>query len=115
MTGGVPNASWNVQLRETPAKLAETVSEGSGVAAVTDSPYATYAFLRGVIDADPSAIFVKDSDGRYVFVNQAVAEVFGRSASEIIGFTDAQLALHPDEAEAVRLVDRQVMSSGREV
>ena len=79
------------------------------------SLYATYEFLRGVIDTDPTPIFVKDRYGRYVFVNQAVAEVFGRSISQILGRTDAQLALRPEEADAVCRVDRQVISTGREV
>lgn len=116
MTGDVPRAPCDVTLRETPENPDDPRSHAAGRAGREgESPYSNYAFLRGVIDADPTAIFVKDRDGRYVFVNQAVADVFGLQVSELLGQTDAQLALRPEEAEAVRRVDCEVMNSGQEI
>lgn len=115
MTGDVQGATWDSTLRDNPDTHADRSLAACRPELAGDSPYSTFAFLRGVIDTDPTPIFVKDREGRYVFVNQAVADVFGRSSSEMLGLTDAQLALHSAEAAAVRSVDCEVMNSGREV
>jgi PAS domain S-box-containing protein len=39
----------------------------------------------------PALAWVKDPDGRYVFVNEAAARAFGRTESEIMGQTDQDL------------------------
>ena len=41
-------------------------------------------FLRAVIDASPSMIFVKDIDGHFVFVNPAMATFFDTSVESLI-------------------------------
>jgi len=67
--------------------------------------------LQAVIDATPDAIFVKDLNGCYVLVNEAMARFLHKSADEIIGKHDRQL--YPEET-ARRFVedDRQVLASG---
>ncbi len=67
--------------------------------------------LQKVIDTDPSLIFVKDWDGRFVLVNQAVADVYSCSTRELIGKTDADFSNRPEEIEQFRQADREVMSS----
>ena len=47
-------------------------------------------FLRGVIDAAPAAINIKDRDGRYVLVNRYLAAMFGVSPEDMVGRTDEQ-------------------------
>ncbi len=54
-------------------------------------------FLQTVIDTNPNQIFVKDRDGKYVLVNQAVAEFHGTTVENLLGKTDAQLS--PNQAE----------------
>jgi PAS domain S-box-containing protein len=115
VTKDVHDTTQGVILRETQDPQGDPSLAACRSNAVGDSPYSTFAFLRGVIDADPTPIFVKDREGRYVFVNHAVADVFGKSVGEMLGLTDAQLALHSAEAAAVRRVDCEVMNSGREV
>jgi len=69
--------------------------------------------LRQIIDANPSLIFVKDWDGRFVLVNQAVAEIYGTTVEALVGKTDADF--NPDKEEVAHFLrnDREVMSSGR--
>ncbi|MEX2156902.1 MAG: response regulator [Gemmatimonadales bacterium] len=69
--------------------------------------------LRQIIDANPSLIFVKDWDGRFVLVNQAVAEIYGTTVDSLVGKTDADF--NPNEEEVAHFLrnDREVMSSAR--
>jgi PAS domain S-box-containing protein len=73
------------------------------------------AFLRQVIDADPNFIFVKDSDGRFVLANQAVADLYDTTVEAILGRTDADFGLHASEVEQFRAGDLQAMQTQREV
>ncbi len=47
--------------------------------------------VQNILDNIPSVIFLKDTEGKYVLVNQKMEEVFGMTAAEIIGNTDLQL------------------------
>jgi PAS domain S-box-containing protein len=71
------------------------------------------SLLRAVTDNAPDAIFLKDREGRILFVNRAATAVIGKSAGEMIGKADREL--HPD-VEIVRLIeetDQRVMNSDR--
>ncbi|PYP12359.1 MAG: hybrid sensor histidine kinase/response regulator [Gemmatimonadetes bacterium] len=68
--------------------------------------------LRQIIDANPSLIFVKDWDGRFVLVNQATAEIYGTTVESLIGKTDADFNPNADEVAHFLHYDRDVMSSG---
>jgi PAS domain S-box-containing protein len=69
--------------------------------------------LRQIIDANPSLIFVKDWDGRFLLVNQAVAEIYGTTVDGLIGKTDADFNSRTDEVAHFLRNDREVMSSAR--
>jgi two-component system cell cycle sensor histidine kinase/response regulator CckA len=69
--------------------------------------------LRQIIDANPSLIFVKDWDGRFVLVNQATAEVYGTTVPALVGKTDADFNPNAEEVAHFLRDDRDVMSSGR--
>jgi len=68
--------------------------------------------LRQIIDANPSLIFVKDWDGRFVLVNQATAEIYGTTVESLIGKTDADFNSNAEEVAHFLRDDRDVMSSG---
>src|SRR6266581_6827876 len=68
--------------------------------------------LRQIIDANPSLIFVKDWDGRFVLVNQATAEIYGTTVDSLVGKTDADFNPNPEEVAHFLRHDRDVMSSG---
>ncbi|MFA6164041.1 MAG: PAS domain S-box protein [Methylobacter sp.] len=55
------------------------------------------AFLRQVIDAAPSMIFVKDREGRYLLGNEAVAQAYGTRPESLVGLTDENLNPNDDE------------------
>lgn len=70
-------------------------------------------FLRTVIDATPSMIFVKDAQGRFILCNEALAQCYGASIEEILGHTDADF--NGDAAEVAGFLDddRAVIESRR--
>jgi PAS domain S-box-containing protein len=69
------------------------------------------AFLRRVIDLDPSYVYAKDRDGRYTLANQAMAKVWGTTPAQLIGRTDAEV--HPGyrELDRIRQYDLEVIES----
>jgi PAS domain S-box-containing protein len=67
------------------------------------------AFLRQVIDIDPNFIFVKDREGRFVLVNQALAEAYGTTVDGLVGKTDADFNPNLEEVEHFRRDDLEVM------
>jgi len=72
------------------------------------------AFLGQVIDIDPNFIFVKDRDGRFVFVNQALADAYGATVDALVGKTDADFNPNLEEVEHFRRDDLEVMDSLQE-
>lgn len=73
-----------------------------------------HAFLRQVIDLNPSLIFAKDRQGRFTLVNQAVADVYGASIGALIGRTDADFSANPAEVAHFQHDDLEVMNSLQE-
>jgi PAS domain S-box-containing protein len=73
-------------------------------------------FMRAVIDTDPNVVFVKDGDGRYVLVNDALARVYGLSPDDLLGYTDvdlcARMGLDVAQAQQFQANDRYVLESG---
>ena len=69
--------------------------------------------LRTVMDLVPHFIFAKDADGRFIFVNQALAESVGLTPEAMIGHTDEEIV--PDAAQVghFRRDDLEVIESGR--
>jgi PAS domain S-box-containing protein len=65
--------------------------------------------LRAVLDNTPSAIFLKDPDGRYLLVNRAFERLHHRPAAELIGKLDRDVLL-PEVAERMRVDDLRVMA-----
>jgi len=72
-------------------------------------------FLRQVLDIDPSLIFVKDRQGRFLLANEALASAYGTNIDDIVGKTDADFNPSAEEVEFFRRVDLEVMDSRREV
>ncbi len=47
--------------------------------------------INTMIEATPDAVFIKDKQGRYIFVNPTAALLFGKTAEDIIGKTASDL------------------------
>ncbi|MEX2527269.1 MAG: ATP-binding protein [Gemmatimonadota bacterium] len=68
--------------------------------------------LRTVLDAIPTRVSWKDTDGRYLGCNAAFAEDMGLPGPEAVaGLMDADL-LPADQVDGARLADRRVVETG---
>lgn len=71
------------------------------------------AFLRQVIDTAPAFIFVKDTEGRFLLVNQALADIAGYTVEEMIGKHTTDVL--PEEVAAPLLEnDQEVIATGKD-
>ncbi len=71
------------------------------------------ARLRQVIDLVPHFIFARDARGRFILVNQAVAELYGTTVEELTGNTDADIAPPDATVRYFGADDLEVIRSGR--
>ena len=70
-----------------------------------------YSLIQSVLASTDDLVFAKDSDGRYVLMNEAGGRLHGRPVDEIVGRTDAQI-FQPALAAELRANDLEVMRSG---
>ena len=68
-------------------------------------------FLRQVIDLNPNFIFAKDREGRFVLVNQALADAYGSTVDQLLGKTDADFNSNAEEVKRFRRIDLKVMDT----
>jgi len=69
-------------------------------------------FLDSVIDAMPHDVYVKDEQGRWLIVNDAMCRTFQVPRERLLGHTAADL-LPPDKARVIEAQDREVLASDR--
>lgn len=70
-------------------------------------------FLYQIINLIPDLIFVKDWDGRFTLVNNAVADLYGTTVDDLLGKTDADFNPNAEDVQKFLEQDRKVMSSGK--
>src|SRR5207249_9132235 len=100
-------------LKDRLVRLGPAVLEALGRARQREALRRQERLLRQIIDANPSLIFVKDWDGRFVLVNQATAQVYGTTVDALVGKTDADFNPNIEEVAHFLRDDREVISSGR--
>jgi PAS domain S-box-containing protein len=68
-------------------------------------------FLQTVIDSNPNPFFVKNSEGKFLLLNQAYADFYGLTVEDLIGKTHADF--HPERAEVEQFLseDRAVLDA----
>lgn len=71
------------------------------------------AFLRQIIDAVPSMIFVKDREGRFMLSNEALALCYGTSPDSLTGLTDENFNPNADEVTHFYQNDLDVIRTGQ--
>lgn len=69
----------------------------------------THGLMQTILDAAPEPIFAKDTESRYVLVNEACCRVMGKDRAAILGRKDHEI-FPADLAERIVLVDRSVIS-----
>ncbi|MGE4264377.1 MAG: PAS domain S-box protein [Desulfovibrio sp.] len=70
--------------------------------------------LERIINTLPVGVFWKDKNGAFLGCNEFFAKVLGaHGPDELIGKTDQDLGMPPDEVEAYRTDDRKVLATGQ--
>ncbi|MEY4374824.1 MAG: hypothetical protein RL760_991 [Candidatus Eisenbacteria bacterium] len=67
-----------------------------------------------ILDALDVAVYAKDRDGRYTYVNRYVCELFKLTADEIVGHDDSHF-FDLEQSNALKINDAEVMASGKPV
>ena len=68
------------------------------------------SLLQAISDKSPTVTYVKDLDGRYLFVNQSFLDLFHITQEEILGRTDID-RFGAEIAERFRSMDRRVVEA----
>ena len=76
----------------------------------TDGGQTLDSQFESVVDQLGEAIFLKDREGRYRYVNEAMADLFDSTREAVVGQTDADF-FGADEAAEIRADDEAVMES----
>jgi PAS domain S-box-containing protein len=71
------------------------------------------ARLRQVIDLVPHFIFAKDTEGRYILANRALAEAHATTIRELLGKTAVEIGTDPEEARQFEADDQEVLRTGQ--
>ena len=71
--------------------------------------------LRQVIDLVPHLIYARDSEGRYVLCNAAGARQLGLTPETMIGKTDREIQITPDDATRFLDTDQEVLRTGQPI
>ncbi|MGA1237572.1 MAG: PAS domain-containing sensor histidine kinase [Limisphaerales bacterium] len=68
--------------------------------------------LQAVTEATTDAIFVTDTNGRYLLLNSGAAKLGGSPPNSILG-KDVTAVFNPEDAQRIMQHDREIMSSGQ--
>jgi PAS domain S-box-containing protein len=69
--------------------------------------------LRRIMDIVPSMIFVRNTRGRFLMVNQAVAEAYGMAVEDLISRSHESVHPDPVQLQGYLADDRKALESGR--
>jgi PAS domain S-box-containing protein len=72
---------------------------------------ASQELLQSVIEGMGDPVFVKDTDSRYLLINQATVQLFGVTRAEVVG-RGAEAVVPPDVARFVQESDVRVLREG---
>ncbi|MEO5373483.1 MAG: PAS-domain containing protein [Alphaproteobacteria bacterium] len=70
--------------------------------------------LHAILTHSAAVIYLKDTAGRYLLVNQQFERIVGRDSGRIVGNTNRDL-FHPQAAERMQASDRLALDSGRRI
>ena len=106
-------ASSQGQLKELNARLEQRVADRAAELARAEAARReTEDRFRAFTDHSPAVSFMKDEDGRMVFVSRACADRFGITPEDWLGKLDADI-WPADLAAKLRANDRAVLAAGR--
>lgn len=67
--------------------------------------------IDAIVNSSTDAIFVKDTEGRYLLLNQTAAALVGKPVLEVLGRDDTDL-FSPEQARQIMAEDRQLLTDG---
>ncbi len=70
-------------------------------------------FFEQVIDAVPTSIFVRDRHHQFILINQPGADIHGVTPADLIGQTELDYNLTPEDLQALTTVNQRVMETGQ--
>ncbi|MFL5354269.1 ATP-binding protein [Archangium sp.] len=73
------------------------------------------AFMLAILDADPTLVYVRDRQRRFVFVNKALADAYGTTPTELVLQRPDEVHSQGQETEVFDEVDQRVFATGAEV
>lgn len=94
---------------------------GTVVADVTDQVRESLAaqreaaFIREVFERLPNLIYAKDRHRRFTLANRAMAELLGASPDDVLGRTERELGVTPEDVQRSDHDDSAVLESGSEL
>ncbi|MCG8587726.1 MAG: PAS domain-containing protein [Proteobacteria bacterium] len=91
------------------------VQEQTELQSTIDALERSESTLRLVLDHVPYHVFAKDREGRYVFVNRAMAEAAGMTAQEMLGRTPLETPANEADARQLMDQDRQLLENNEKV
>jgi len=98
------------QLRVRVDELEKSIGEGSYLVGVLDdSPYLQ---MKVILDSIPDIAWLKDGEGKFVAVNEALCKAIGMKAEDVIGKTDYEVS-PKDLARQYVADDEEVMRTRR--
>jgi PAS domain S-box-containing protein len=100
-------------LKDRLVRLLPAVTEALERARQRQALHRQERLLREIIDANPSLIFVKDWEGRFLLVNKATADIYGTTVEALVGKTDADFNPNNEEVAHFLRDDQAVISSGQ--
>jgi PAS domain S-box-containing protein len=69
-----------------------------------------YALLTAITEGTDDIIFVKDTEGRYMFVNSSISKINSYQPDDMLGKTDLEL-FPPEQARAIREIDLNILAT----
>ncbi|MGZ8200255.1 MAG: PAS domain S-box protein [Methylosarcina sp.] len=89
-----------------------TTEDITGIKNVQETLQQERAFLRQIIDAVPSTIFVKDREGRFLLGNEALAQSYGTRTESLVGLTEKDFNFNTEEVAHFQQNDLNVFNTG---
>jgi len=68
---------------------------------------------RALVDLIPYPVNAKDTEGRFLLVNPAMARLAGRTVDALLGRKLSELLSNPEDVERIRQDDLEVINTGR--
>ncbi len=68
-------------------------------------------FLKNIVDVCPYPIFVKDTEGRFLLLNQACTLIYGKPIAEMLGKRDVDFNTDPQQIEEFTRSNQVVMQT----